>query len=281
MPSPSGDGRTQAEGCPGRINTGPAALELFPRSFSSQVPYGFNIMKRQVLTRARPFLPQAADQAPLHGQRLSQQTFLIQGRHGAVWKGELLVQGFCRVFQKDFVGPDDVGQAVQVRCNGRVVLLQLRQQIQPYPVAAVAPAVIGLIVADRQLSLGSIGCQFSLGHSQERADDVAPPGSHATKAVEAAAAQEMEQYRFGLVIGMMGHGNAVCPTGPGRFPQDAVTFPPPYGFFRSLFFPGQGRHVDILPGKTTVAAQGFLPNQGDFVVGSPADAVMDVTGRQA
>ena len=98
--------------------------------------------------------------------------------------------------------------------------------------------------------------------------------------LEAAAAQEMEQYRFGLIIGVMGHGNAFGPAGPGRFPQDAVAFAPAYGFFRRLFPPGQGRHVDVLPGKTAMAAHGFAPYQADFFIGRPADAVVDVAGRQ-
>ena len=135
-------------------------------------------------------------------------------------------------------------------------------------------------MTDRKVPGRGIGCQLRLGHHKQRPDDVAPPGRHAAEAVEAAAAQEMEQYRFGLIIGVMGHGNAFGPAGPGRFPQDAVAFAPAYGFFRRLFPPGQGRHVDVLPGKTAMAAHGFAPYQADFFIGRPADTVVDVAGRQ-
>ena len=78
----------------------------------------------------------------------------------------------------------------------------------------IAGTVIGFVVTRGNPLRFGIRSKFGFRKAQQRPYDVASSRFHTAQALKAAAAKEVKQHRFGLIVAVMGDGNRRGPTGP-------------------------------------------------------------------
>mgnify|MGYP007132858794 CR=1 FL=1 len=123
---------------------------------------------------------------------------------------------------------------------------QIRQNLEPQPVARTIRQVIGGIMAWHKVAFLAIPLNLLPRHAQQRADVTSGCRTHRRQAIGACATQDAHEYGLCLVIGMMSRCQDIC-TGffPG-LPQETI----PQRARRQLkgksFSSGKGRHISGL-----------------------------------
>ncbi len=107
-----------------------------------------------------------------------------------------------------------VGQARQHGADVGVIGFQQWQQLVTDAIAGVLRVVVGVVVARLQIALGAIAFDIRTRSPQKRSDCCEmrrtrqrAVGLHAAQTSQACAAQQPHQYRFGLVVGVVGQCN--------------------------------------------------------------------------
>ena len=132
------------------------------------------------------------------------------------------------------------------------------------------------VVTRRQIPFFDIGIDISARYTQERTDDVAGLRPHRAQSGQSAAAQQVQQHRFRLVVLMMGYGNRRGPQTVLFFAKQAVPLSPADSFQRRVLLRRQCRHVCPAADKGAGPLLRFLPYKPDLLVGGLPNAVMDV-----
>lgn len=132
-----------------------------------------------------------------------------------VYGPSVVAQDTCAAFVYTLsVNEGSVGQVggsfQEIVFGGRIYLLHERKQVEADFVAQVFVFQVGAVrhvVLTQALQV--IG-NFPSVEAQKGADDVPVAWTDALQAVEAGAAQKVEQEGFGAVITMVGHGDGLC-----------------------------------------------------------------------
>ena len=185
-------------------------------------------------------VPGGAQQAALQGQRFAPKSRPVDQAQLWPWLGDAGERRNCLPLQVLLVGGEQRGRPREGRPCARKVPLDLRQQEVPQRVPAQGRVIVGWIVERGEAMLRAIGQDRRPADRQQRSPDGearssasraerveqitrAPHRRHADQTSQTGTAQQMQEQRLGLVVGVLGQGQNTRPDANGLVGEAAVT----------------------------------------------------------